>query len=240
LKKGRVYVIFKAPSTKHQAPSTKHQAPSTTSTKSKLGFTLSELLVSLAVLGLIAGLTVPSVINSVEKAKTKALQKETIQVISQIMQEGVMNGDFTAITNWNIVNTTDPLVQYFTNKFNAKQCPRGTTTPPCDHNSLNAGVANVNNDHSGRWVLNNGVKISLFYHWTPQNNGTEITVLGFMIDTKPEGTNVPAVVGGDQLMIGCNYSDTPLTWYACPGLKSAQCGAGEYFAYNFKPQFDAL
>ena len=46
---------------------------------------------SLAVLGLIAGLTIPSVVASVEKTKNKALQKETIQVISQIMQDGVMN-----------------------------------------------------------------------------------------------------------------------------------------------------
>ena len=38
----------------------------------KLGFTLSELLGSLAVLGLIAGLTVPSIVASVENSKRRA------------------------------------------------------------------------------------------------------------------------------------------------------------------------
>ena len=37
----------------------------------KLGFTLSELLVSLAVLGLIAGLTVPSIVVAVDRSKTR-------------------------------------------------------------------------------------------------------------------------------------------------------------------------
>jgi prepilin-type N-terminal cleavage/methylation domain-containing protein len=66
-KKGRVYVIFKSPSP-----------------KPKLGFTLSELLVSLAVLGLIAGLTVPSIVFSVEKSRKKALLKETVQLLNDI------------------------------------------------------------------------------------------------------------------------------------------------------------
>jgi prepilin-type N-terminal cleavage/methylation domain-containing protein len=42
----------------------------------RLGFTLSELLVSLAVLGLIAGLTVPSIVASVEKSKKEPSSKK--------------------------------------------------------------------------------------------------------------------------------------------------------------------
>ena len=62
-------------------------------TSHKLGFTLSELLVSFAVLGLIAGLTVPSIVTSVDRSKNKALFKETFQLISEITYNGVINGD---------------------------------------------------------------------------------------------------------------------------------------------------
>ena len=44
---------------------------STQATSHKLGFTLSELLVSLGVLGLIAGLTVPSIVVGVERSKNR-------------------------------------------------------------------------------------------------------------------------------------------------------------------------
>ena len=125
----------------------------------KLGFTLSELLVSLAVLGLIAGLTVPSIVASVEKSKTKALQKETIQIISSVIQDGVLNGDFSAITNWDVLSPSSPLIQLLTNKLNARPCPRGENIAPCNFNWVN-GYPTYDN-HSARWVLPNGVQIGL-------------------------------------------------------------------------------
>ncbi len=47
------------------------------------GFTLSELLVSLAVLGLIAGLTVPTVWASVKQSQDRALFKTTIRTLNE-------------------------------------------------------------------------------------------------------------------------------------------------------------
>ena len=91
------------------------------------------MLVSLAVLGLIAGLTVPSIVTSVQKAKNKAMQKETIQMISEVISAGVMNGDFANISNWDLLSPTSPIPQYFTSKLNATQCIRGQQVSPCDH-----------------------------------------------------------------------------------------------------------
>ncbi len=50
--------------------------------RSTLGFTLSELLVSLAVLGLIAAFAIPKVLSAVADSSTKAIGKEAIGVIS--------------------------------------------------------------------------------------------------------------------------------------------------------------
>ena len=70
-----------------QATSHKPQATSHKPQAFRLGFTLSELLVSLAVLGLIAGLTVPSIVASVEKSKKRTQFKETFQVIEEKLRK---------------------------------------------------------------------------------------------------------------------------------------------------------
>jgi prepilin-type N-terminal cleavage/methylation domain-containing protein len=59
------------------------------------GFTLSELLVSLSVLGLIAALSIPSILAGVEKNQLKARYKETFNVISNVMQTGLASGELT-------------------------------------------------------------------------------------------------------------------------------------------------
>ena len=229
--------LNQAPSTKHQAPSTKHQAPSTKHRKPFKGCTLSELLVSLGVLGLIAGLTVPSIINSVEKSKNKAMQKEAIQVISQIIQAGYFNGDFQEITNWDGEDPNSDLVQYFTKKLNAKHCPKGTVTEPCNHKLLYySDVTNYHNNHSLRWVLPNGTQIMI-----PNSYYAKPWHFQFIIDSKPSGSSSFAVAGGDQIAIGCNPAETTSTgvggggWtYAGikPGMCSAPLGAGWEAQYN--------
>jgi prepilin-type N-terminal cleavage/methylation domain-containing protein len=200
------------------------------------GFTLSELLVSLGVLGLIAGLTVPSIIVGVERSKNRNLQKESVQVISQIIQEGFLSGDFANISNWDGLDSASPIVQYFTNKLNARQCPRVEKTYPCDHNSNNLGVNAPHNDHSGRWVLSNGTKLQFIDPPAYVN----ATMLLFTIDSKPEGISKFAVVDGDQLHVVCNISEDPTNvnnvLFGRP-TKAGMCGP---WGGGWLTQWDAL
>jgi prepilin-type N-terminal cleavage/methylation domain-containing protein len=134
--------------------------------KLKLGFTLSELLVSLAVLGLIAGLTVPSVVQSVERGKNRSVMKEDFQVLSAIIQAGVLTGDFDALTSWDIVNEngSTSLAGYFNSKLNSvRQCLTGDfTSQGCLKNpATNGGDDNDSNNHNARWVLPNGSKVRI-------------------------------------------------------------------------------
>jgi prepilin-type N-terminal cleavage/methylation domain-containing protein len=55
-------------------------------------FTLSELLVSLSVLGLIAALTLPTIFNSVEQSRKKAVLKETVNILENVSYECAMEG----------------------------------------------------------------------------------------------------------------------------------------------------
>ena len=149
-------------------------------TSHKLGFTLSELLVSFAVLGLIAGLTVPSIVTSVDRSKNKALFKETFQLISEITYNGVINGDFANLSNdsdwW--YDGPSNAVNYISSKLNySKQCFTGDTTSDGCH--LNSETNYTYGNHNARWILTNGVKVqavgngwadSLITHWVSHNS----------------------------------------------------------------------
>ena len=180
-------------------------------------------MVSLAVLGLIAGLTVPGIVVSVQKRQNNLKKKEAVQLISEIVHAGVLNGDFASMGgNVSITNSTDPLVQYFTSKLNALQCPLNNTTYPCNHDWANLGVNGVGTRGSARWVLPNGTKIHIQGHVS--NN----TCLGFAIDTKAQGTRTHQSVDADQLPILCNISDS--SWLNAGGIpiKSGTCGDHGY------------
>ena len=73
--------------------------------KQHAGFTLSELLISLSVLGLISALTLPAVFNSVNDRKRIAVFKETINALaSATTQES--NNNARALNTLAFVNET--------------------------------------------------------------------------------------------------------------------------------------
>jgi prepilin-type N-terminal cleavage/methylation domain-containing protein len=129
--------LKQATSHKPQATSHKPQATSHKPQAFKLGFTLSELLVSLAVLGLIAGLTIPSIVTSIEKTKTKAMGKNLIQATAEVFRTAYLNGELSVAlppvsgnaSGWYYFNSKNhPLVQLAIQKMNP--------TTVCDSNEV--------------------------------------------------------------------------------------------------------
>lgn len=81
------------------------------------GFTLTELLISLGVLGLIASFAIPSVVNAMGQSAHKALLKESVNTIATVAQAGILSGDLTP---------DDAGEQYMIKTLNAnKVCPTG-------------------------------------------------------------------------------------------------------------------
>ena len=181
---------------------------------------------SLAVLGLIAGLTVPSVVQSVEKSKQKAVLKEGIQAVSEIVQDGYLNGDFAAITDWTLDSPTDPIVQYFTNHLGGitKQCLTGDVAPPCNMRHDISVVTHLRVNHSARWILSNGTTLFLV-----ADGHISSSRIVFNLNSKPQLNDGI----GKQMAVVCNISNAPAvlgssTRLAMPtnmALKPAQCGA---------------
>ncbi len=85
------------------------------------GFTLSELLVSMAVLGLIAAFAIPSILAAVGENSKKALLKETFNMISNGLREGV---DMGTLRTTNDIN-------YYRSKFNAIKICNNASAEGC-------------------------------------------------------------------------------------------------------------
>jgi prepilin-type N-terminal cleavage/methylation domain-containing protein len=106
----------------------------------KLGFTLSELLVSLGVLGLIAGLTIPSIVTSVENSKRKAILKEGVQLFSDLVADYAMNAPSQDFRTW-----------VFTKVNTVKNCTGGVKAGGC-HTCLTGEWSNA----SWGWLTSQG------------------------------------------------------------------------------------
>jgi prepilin-type N-terminal cleavage/methylation domain-containing protein len=221
---------------KPQATSHKPQATSHKPQAFKLGFTLSELLVSLAVLGLIAGLTVPSIVVAVDRSKTRSMLKESVQIISAITQAGMLNGDFANVADWNLGTSTNPngIVGYISSKLNyTKQClTTDITSDGCKRGWAGFPPNGSQNAHNARWILPNGAKIQAGA--TDQWNG--IIGAGFMawtITTKPYANDM--TTGGtnpDTFILNCNTNDTTRVNNNGLSFKAGQCGGADNGFYT--------
>jgi prepilin-type N-terminal cleavage/methylation domain-containing protein len=199
----------------------------------KLGFTLSELLVSLTVLGLIAGLTVPSIITSVEKSKRQALLKEGFQIISSIVQAGYLNGDFASITSWDVVNDkgTGSIVDYFNQKLNAAyRCNTNDTTRGCGRNMNTLVIGGARNwsgttrwNHNAVWIMPSSAMYWINNSGLNNANGVFFNIASdaYATDLYISGNN-PSVIH-----FFCNLSDilnNAYSAYGASNVKPGTCG----------------
>ncbi len=176
-------------------------------------------------MGLIAGLTVPSIVVAVDKSRTTAQFKEAQQIIKEIMSTGYQNGDFQNITSFDIVNQkgAGSIVDYFTKKLNySKQCFTGDQTSRGCTNFY-PGYFSISN-HNGRWILPSGTSIK--FHdgsWVSMNG------FGFEIVAKPNETMVVSGENANYTSLFCNPSDTPILYWGSssyPTVKPGTCLGG--------------
>ena len=182
-------------------------------------------MVSLAVLGLIAGLTVPSIVTSVDRSKNRSLLKEAFQTVSAITQAGVLNGDFAGITDWNTTTSTNPqgIVAYISSKLSySKQClTTDITSEGCKRGFPGQPANSAFNTHNTRWILPNGTKLQAFNtsSWASTIMMWTVTSKAFANDMVQTGTNP------DTILLTCNTSDAIMVLSTGGTLKSGMCGA---------------
>jgi prepilin-type N-terminal cleavage/methylation domain-containing protein len=89
--------------------------------RTKRGFTQTELLIALAILGLIATFVIPKVMNHITEQHIKTSSKSIIASLQSVLYAATQDGSFTTV---NDVIAKDFNYQHY--------CPPNNVTPPCD------------------------------------------------------------------------------------------------------------
>jgi prepilin-type N-terminal cleavage/methylation domain-containing protein len=148
-------------------------------------FTLSELLITVAVLGFIATMAIPKIIQSIETNQKKAIFKEAISTITAVQQKGMLDGQMTP-TN---------LFNYFKQSMNyVKACQNNLVTEGC--------TVSVTGRYA--FILNNGAMISDFDNCC--DFGANGTGNGISIDYN--GEKGPNIGGQDRLNLNLCFGTT--------------------------------
>lgn len=61
--------------------------------KNSTGFTLSELLITVGLIGTIAAITIPSVLSGMETTNRRAIMKDTLKIVTEAAEALTMQGD---------------------------------------------------------------------------------------------------------------------------------------------------
>ena len=105
-------------------------------TKAKFGFTLAEVLITLGIIGVVASMTIPTLINKQWEQERKTLIKKSYSTMSEAIKRIVANNDGYA-----------PACHYTNGGSNFTQCPEFykqlkeilVTVKECDNQALSNG-----------------------------------------------------------------------------------------------------
>lgn len=151
------------------------------------GFTLAEVLITLGIIGIVAALTIPSMMSNYKKKQTAVQLKKAYSDISQALKlSEVSNGEFK---NWEYtVETNEQSTLDFMNKYivpyvkNIKHCDSGKSRK-CGMSVSSSGQ---------NYIFNNGVGFSILA-------GINIPIL---IDLN--GPKKPNIIGQDVFYFNIN------------------------------------
>lgn len=204
-------------------------------------FTLAEVLVTLAIIGVVAGLTIPSVVKNVQESKLKSAWKHDYSLIAQAVMMvrsdyggtllGVYNDADVYVNSDDFANDLEKYIKY------AKKCQRAEQGCfPQDILHMN-GTAGPTGYARRGWILSNGASVyagTFFPNCT--NGGSDVYCGSVTIDVN--GFAKPNVTGRDVFTIYFQPTfNTPHHYFTFDNT-TTQCdasnelGCGAYYLLN--------
>lgn len=154
------------------------------------GFTLSEVLISIVLLAVVAAFTLPKILQNIADAQEKSVFKDTFSTLSQTFYNGVLSGELDDAS----------LVSYMQSHINALRTCTDSMAEGCYTVPINLGSAGWNNMPG--ILLPNGAFIWIW--GTPQNDKIRTMCVDF------NGMQLPNIIQQDiGCFISCQQADTP-------------------------------
>jgi prepilin-type N-terminal cleavage/methylation domain-containing protein len=150
-------------------------------------FTLAELLIALAILGVIATFTIPKVLQSQQDSKKTAIFKETIAAIAGVVQSSLLTGDGPPRTQY-----MWPLFQKHLNYI--KHCTTDAIAEGC---WIDRSGSSMDDNNEGYVLPNGATLIDVSY--------SSFTAGGISIDWN--GLAGPNVFGDDRMHVLFVFDD---------------------------------
>jgi|GEM_PF-1448205 len=196
------------------------------------GFTLSELLVSLTVIGLISAFSVPKVFSAMRITSVEAKMKSQISAVQDMVMNGHMQGEWS-LNRYRVRSMNDELVKSVHSHINsAVQCDAKQRSNGCDHDwGRRNGKGSFLLNDAGRWVMHDGSKLTVYK--TSNKN-----FLTFLIDVEDSNVNTQNGKGSDQIALSCNISDNSLQFNN--GMHPARPGECQPYDKHHAPTYTEL
>lgn len=161
----------------------------------KKAFTLAEVLITLTIIGVVAALTIPALMNNIQDMQFKAAAKAAFSKASQAVQQMKVDNGGDLSTYYTTVNSFKPVfMAYFKviKDCNLSNCaPRGTGCRSDIYLSLSGNKANSCFTDEGQFVTTDGI------FWGIDNSGSGSIYI--TVDVNGYGTK-PNVYGRDVFM----------------------------------------
>ena len=209
--------------------------------KKSLGFTLAEVLITLGIIGVVAAMTLPSVILNYQKNVTVTQLKKAYTTISQAFM--MAQSDYGDMSGWDYVgfdldsSEVSGTLNNFANKYlipyiqKVENCPSGTSgRTKCSYEIYNrdgsvrrSAYQGSSNDY--RFIMNDGMVVQLAYNNDGGTNDTGEVHYGsaLFIHIDINGKKGPNMVGRDFFYL---ILDTNATKVSMLGLNDGDQKAG--------------
>ena len=166
--------------------------------KTKSAFTLAEVLITLVIVGVIAAMTIPTLINKTQNQEFVSKLKKAYSTLTQATN--MIRAEKGAVTSWNITNTSDVYNAYKKYLVNIKECNSGLADGCFNH-----GIKTMSNylvtysylDLKGL-ILNDGTEVQFRFGSSDCSNnwdGSEGTCAQIVVDLN--GEKGPNILGRD-------------------------------------------
>jgi len=189
----------------------------------KYGFTLGETLAAMLIVGIIAILSLPSLMKNVQEKSRMSLLKGTVATVGNVIQSELTKQRTTEITSTDIYKDPQKFIQKFESAKSGK--PFATSYKRYSDSKVASNVIIPSDDNQGQAVLllKNGVGIGIV-------NDSENSKTSVVVDVT--GADKPNMVGVDYYILkvewydGNGYRAGDISGYQNGGIEGEETSAG--------------